>query len=235
MNNRTITRAQCRREMRKVKMFHTTSVVCFFETNWLPYCQTRKFAFTEMCWLSSRKVLLKKWHLGHFVSDYFLLPNNSGWKWGLMMSLCPGFRFVKGAVSILFWTIVRNKGELYSDLFVVLSVFLSSGLLARNIQCVIWTTVLSLSVSLSIYHQLIYHCMDSVDNQMTKRLFGHSVVHSKVYFVAVYFCFWGDLVVLLFWFVFTLVKIWVKELDSKLPYSADLFTSFWSLYLSAVS
>ena len=172
-----------------------------------PFCQ-RLFFTTKQFGVKMRSddVVMSRFQICQRRRFHFVLDYCQEWGWTLL-------RFVRSFVCF----------------------FLSSGLLARNIQCVIWTTVLSLSVSLSIYHQLIYHCMDSVDNQMIKRLFGRSVVHSKVYFVAVYFCFWGDLVVLLFWFVFTLVKIWVKELDSKLPYSADLFFSYWSLYLWAVS
>ena len=39
---------------------NNTSVVSYFETNRLPHCQARKFAFTEICWLSFRPVFLEK-------------------------------------------------------------------------------------------------------------------------------------------------------------------------------
>ena len=45
--------------------------------------------------------------------------------------------------------------------------FVLAGLLACNIQSVIWTTLLLMS--LPIYHQLIYHCMDSIDDQKAPR------------------------------------------------------------------
>ena len=45
--------------------------------------------------------------------------------------------------------------------------FVLAGLLACNIQFVIWTTLLLMS--LPIYHQLIYHCMNSIDDQKTLR------------------------------------------------------------------